>query len=67
MITTEIKTAYTIEVTYPERQHLPAQFLEPVSLPCHPNILDIGCGLSSKISSRQLLNTADKTNHITSA
>lgn len=44
---------YTIEETDLERQHLLAQFLEPISLhalenislPRHPNILDIGCGL----------------------
>src|SRR5438045_19120 len=44
---------YTIEETDLERQHLLAQFLEPVSLnalanislPKHATILDIGCGL----------------------
>lgn len=44
---------YTIEETDLERQHLLAQFLEPISLnalatislPKHATILDIGCGL----------------------
>src|SRR6478672_10623592 len=44
---------YTIEETDLERQHLLAQFLEPISLnalknislPKHAGILDIGCGL----------------------
>ncbi len=50
---TEIKTAYTIEETDLERQHLLAEFLNPlslkalsnISLPKHAKILDVGCGL----------------------